>query len=106
MVEHYTYSVAWSQEDGAYIATVAEFPSLAAHGAAMSEALQELQFVVSEVVQDLRASGEPVPSPLSVHRYSGKFNVRIPPSLHRDLAVAAAQAGVSLNQLVLHKLSR
>ena len=37
--------------------------------------------------------------------YSGKFNVRIPKSLHAALASEAEAEGVSLNQLVLAKLA-
>lgn len=31
--------------------------------------------------------------------YSGKFNLRITPDLHRELSIEAAQEGVSLNDL-------
>lgn len=37
--------------------------------------------------------------------YSGKFNVRIPKSLHQKLSIEAEKEGVSLNQYVLYKLS-
>ena len=37
--------------------------------------------------------------------YSGKFNVRIPKSLHAALASEAESEGVSLNQLVVAKLA-
>jgi hypothetical protein len=37
--------------------------------------------------------------------YSGKFNVRVPKSLHAALASEAEAEGVSLNQLVLSKLA-
>jgi hypothetical protein len=37
--------------------------------------------------------------------YSGRFNVRIPKSLHAALASEAAAEGVSLNQLVVAKLA-
>ena len=37
--------------------------------------------------------------------YSGKFNVRVPKSLHAALASEAAAEGVSLNQLVVAKLA-
>jgi hypothetical protein len=39
------------------------------------------------------------------HEYSGKFNVRIPKSLHAALVSEAEAEGVSLNQLVLAKLA-
>ncbi|MGA2466873.1 MAG: toxin-antitoxin system HicB family antitoxin, partial [Thermodesulfobacteriota bacterium] len=38
-------------------------------------------------------------------RYSGKFMVRVPPEVHRNLAIRAAEAGVSLNRLASSKLS-
>jgi len=37
--------------------------------------------------------------------YSGKFNVRVPKSLHAALASEAQAEGVSLNQLVMAKLA-
>jgi predicted HicB family RNase H-like nuclease len=47
-----------------------------------------------------------VPEPIAVKRYSGKFMVRIPPDLHRRLAIEAAESGVSLNRLASDRLSR
>lgn len=38
--------------------------------------------------------------------FSGRFNVRIPPQLHADMAVAAAAEGKSLNQWVIEALGR
>src|SRR5947209_1684916 len=37
--------------------------------------------------------------------YSGKFNVRVPKSLHAALASEAEAEGVSLNQLIVTKLA-
>ena len=37
--------------------------------------------------------------------YSGKFNLRVPPPVHADLAVEAAARNKSLNQLILEKLT-
>ena len=49
--------------------------------------------------------GRHIPEP-SHQEYSGKFNVRLPKSLHRELADAAARDGVSLNQFVVMLLSK
>jgi hypothetical protein len=45
--------------------------------------------------------------PVGPHRreYSGKFNVRVPRSLHAALASEAEAEGVSLNQLIVAKLA-
>ena len=37
--------------------------------------------------------------------YSGEFRVRIPPQVHRSLAIEAAEQGVSLNRLASAKLA-
>lgn len=102
----YTYVVAWSADDEAYVARVAEFKSLAAHGDTAASALTEIQEVVKIVLIDLEENGEPIPQPLSETKYSGKFILRMTPSLHRRLAEQASLEGVSLNQFVNQNLAK
>ncbi|MBI4613628.1 MAG: toxin-antitoxin system HicB family antitoxin [Planctomycetes bacterium] len=104
MVKRYTYTIAWEDEDGVFVGRVLEFPSLAAHGTSAEKALQEIQKVVRQVIADLEEHEEDVPEPRSLGSFSGRFNLRIPSSLHRHLSVEASREGVSLNQLVLSKL--
>jgi predicted HicB family RNase H-like nuclease len=51
------------------------------------------------------ADNESIPEPLSVKKFSGKFQIRITPHIHRHLAIEAAEAGVSLNRLISAKLA-
>lgn len=104
-IEHYTYRVTWSPEDGEHVGLCAEFPSLSWLASSPEEALKGIRQVVAEAVADMQASGEPVPEPLAEKRYSGEFRVRIPPHLHRALALQAAENGVSLNRLASAKLA-
>ena len=104
--DRYTYRVTWSQEDEVYVALCAEFPSLSWLAEEPEEALRGIRQVVADVVADMRANQEPVPEPLAVKAYSGKFMVRVPPELHRQLALEAAEAGISLNRLATSKLTR
>ena len=101
----YVYSVVWSEEDEAFIGRVLEFPSLAAHGSTQAKALNEIRSVVEHTFEDLLESGEEVPEPLNKRPYSGKLVVRLPKYLHRQLAIEAAEEGVSLNQLISTKLA-
>ena len=103
--DRYTYRVTWSEEDEEYVALCAEFPSLSWLAAEPEAALRGIRLVVAEVVADMRTSGETPPEPLAVRLYSSKFMVRIPPEVHRKLAIEAAEAGVSLNRLASAKLS-
>jgi predicted HicB family RNase H-like nuclease len=50
-------------------------------------------------------SGYPIPMPLNTEKYSGKFVVRLPKSLHARLSIEAEREGVSLNQYTVYKLS-
>jgi len=102
---HYTYRVTWSPEDQEYIGLCAEFASLSWLAKTPEKALKGIQKIVADVVADLQASGEPVPVALAEKSYSGEFRVRIPPLLHRNLALMAAEQGVSLNRLASAKLA-
>lgn len=103
--DRYTYRVSWSEEDQEHVGCCAEFPGLSWLATTPELALQGIRRVVSSAVADLKRSGEPVPEPISVRNYSGKFMVRVPPGVHRTLALQAAESGVSLNRLVSSKLS-
>lgn len=104
-LDHYTYRVTWSPEDGEHVGLCIEFPSLSWLAETPEEALAGVRKVVAEVVADLEANGELIPQPLSEKHYSGEFRVRIPPELHRQLALMAAEQGVSLNRLASAKLA-
>jgi predicted HicB family RNase H-like nuclease len=104
-VDRFTYRVTWSEEDSEYVGLCAEFPSLSWLEATPEEALKGIRAVVRKVVADLKRNEEPVPEPISTRSYSGKFMVRVPPEVHRILAIQAAESGVSLNRLVSSKLS-
>ncbi|MDG4816805.1 toxin-antitoxin system HicB family antitoxin [Micromonospora sp. WMMD956] len=103
-ITHYTYRVTWSAEDREFVATCAEFPSLSWLASSQIEALQGLQDLLREVIADLAEQGEQVPQPIADRSYSGKFNLRVGESLHRELAIQAAEDGMSLNQYVIRKL--
>jgi len=103
--DHYTYRVTWSEDDQEYVGLCAEFPSLSWLASSPEAALRGVRRVVAEVVADMKRSRESIPEPLSSRKFSGKFMVRVPPDVHRELTVEAAEAGVSLNRLATVKLA-
>ncbi len=106
MNDRFTYRVTWSMEDNEYIGLCIEFPSLSWLDSEPEKALKGIRKMVAEVIADMEANGEPTPEPISTKKYSGNFLIRIPPELHRRLALEAAEAGVSLNRLASDQLSR
>ncbi|NDK15962.1 MAG: toxin-antitoxin system HicB family antitoxin, partial [Armatimonadetes bacterium] len=102
--DRYTYRVTWSEEDSEHVGLCAEFPSLSWLASTPEAALKGIRSVVGDAVADMAASAEPRPEPLAAKQYSGRLVVRVPPGLHRRLALEAAEAGVSLNRLASAKL--
>ena len=102
--DHYRYRVRWSNEDEAFIATIAEMPSLSWIADDQLEAFQGIQALVADVLDDMRATGEAPPEAIADRSYSGKFMVRLTPEAHRQLALDAAEQQVSLNHLVANRL--
>lgn len=100
----YTYRAQWSYEDRWYRGLCLEFPNLSANGLTTHEAIAAVEKLVTEELAMIRAADDTPPQSLTDHRYSGKFMVRVSPSLHARLVVEAAEQGVSLNQWVVQKL--
>jgi len=105
VAEKYTYRVIWSEEDQEHVGLCAEFPSLSWLDASQAGALRGIVEAVRGAVEDMARRREPIPKPLTARRYSGQFKVRIPPQVHRQLAIEAAESKVSLNRLVSAKLA-
>lgn len=103
--DYYTYRVIWSKEDQEFVGLCAEFPSLSWLATNKESAIRGITKIVANTLKDLKQGGEPVPQPLSLQDFSGKFMVRVPPLIHKNLATEASEAGVSLNRLVNSKLA-
>jgi predicted HicB family RNase H-like nuclease len=104
--DRYAYRVTWSEEDREYAGLCVEFPGLSWLAKSPEAALQGIRKLVDEAVRDIKSSGEVPPPPISGKNFSGKFMVRLPPEVHRDLALKAAEQKISLNRLISSKLSR
>jgi predicted HicB family RNase H-like nuclease len=103
--DRYTYRITWSKDDREFAGLCLEFPSLSWLAKTPESALKGIRRVVEKAVQDMEDNGESPPASISGKSYSGKFIVRIPPEVHRFLAIKAAEEGISLNRLVSAKLT-
>lgn len=59
----YRQEVAWSAEDGGYIATVPDLPGCSAFGATETDARREAVEAIRAWVSAAEAAGNPVPEP-------------------------------------------
>jgi len=87
--------------DGEYFAKVEELPGCMTEGSSLTEVLALIEDAKAGWLELALEDGTPIPEPTSpVRRYSGKFSVRLPRSLHRQLVERAKSDGVSLNQFI------
>jgi predicted RNase H-like HicB family nuclease len=101
----YSIQLAWSDEDEGYIATIPEFPNLSAFGENPEEAVKQAKQAANQMLEVLKEDHEELPAPRKAIEYSGQTRLRLPKSLHRALALEAEREGVSLNTLIVSKLS-
>ena len=105
-IDKYTYRVTWSDDDREYVGLCAEFSSLSWLADTPEKALRGIRKTVADVVSDMQKNDENIPDPIAIRNFSGKFMIRIPPDVHRKLAIQAAESGVSLNRIASSKLSQ
>jgi antitoxin HicB len=88
-----------------YIAEFLDLPGCSASGATVEEAYQRAQTAKQEWLRLSQEQGLPIPKPSRADEYSGRFLLRLPPSLHAILAERAKLQASSLNQYAVHLLS-
>lgn len=97
------------EEGGGYLASIPQLGSKAfcADGRTINKALEGLKQVKRLLFSDYLDRGVPIPEPEAETEslFSGKFVIRIPVTLHRELVETTRKQNISLNQLILHLLS-
>lgn len=98
-------SVIPEDEGGGYLASIPLLPGCMTDGETVEEAYTNLQDAKREWIIDMLDHGLPINEPNMKPRFSGRFVVRVPKTLHRLLAEESEREGVSLNQFVNNSLA-
>jgi predicted HicB family RNase H-like nuclease len=96
------------EEDGVcFEARIRELPDIAEYADTFEDAYALAIDAIETTAEALSEQGRSMPGPISEdNEFSGRITLRLPRSLHRDLAQGARQEGVSLNQLLVAVLSQ
>lgn len=96
------------ESDGSYFIKVKELPGCMSVGESIEEAYTMIEDAKSVWIRNNLDAGRviPVPENDEAKTYSGKFMIRISPTLHHELSDTAAKNSVSLNHLVTELLSQ
>jgi len=100
----YTLELSYDPEHAWFI-RVKELPGCTSQGDTPDEAVEMIKDAMQLWIQDALEEGSQIPEPRLDDDFSGKFNLRVPVSLHRKLSELADDQGVSLNTMCVTMLS-
>jgi antitoxin HicB len=100
------YHIELIPDEGEWVVAIPELPGCLSQGETPEEAIKMIREAQRLWLQVALEDGRPIPAPRPEEDYSGRFNVRVPRRLHRDLVRAAEAEGVSLNLFVATALAR
>ncbi len=105
------YSVLIKLEDvdgeSYFVGRAQEWPDVEVFEKDAKTAYEATLAIIDDLQRALREQGTEVPAPYKTEReYSGRFTVRTPRWLHRDLAEAAEREGASFNQYIATILAK
>ncbi len=89
-----------------YVAQIKDLSGCFTQGETLAETMMNIQEARELWIETAYEMGDPIPLPNNIVEYSGKLLLRMPKSLHRDLAHKAEVEAVSLNQYISSVLSR
>ena len=98
----YTLEVVRDESDNyaGWFARVVELPGCMTQADSFAELADMVKDAMVAWIETALEDGQTIPLPRSVEDYSGRFVIRIPKSLHRELVEMAEREGVSLNTYV------
>lgn len=103
-IEYYLKAVypvtVYAAPEGGYVAEIEDLPGCITEGETLEEVFQRIEDTRRAWIEIQYEDGAEIPLPRTEQQYSGRFLVRIPKGLHRQLAEEAKRQGVSLNQYV------
>lgn len=102
MIEYpFTIHKLSSVEGGGYMAEVLDLNGCIADGETVEEAIVNLEDAITSWIRTAQELGNPIPAPSDDSKFSGKWLVRTPKSMHRKLVELSKSEGVSLNTLTV-----
>ncbi len=102
----YRMEIVPDPDEGGFVISFPELPGCMTYGDTLEDALHNAEDAKREWFTAAIEEGAVIREPQETERYSGQFKLRIPKSLHRQIAIRARNEGVSMNQYCVYLLSK
>ena len=101
----YRMEIIPDKEEGGFIATFPDLPGCITVGDTIEAVIQNIVDAKRAWLEAELEIGAMIPEPEDLKEYSGQFKLRLPKSLHKQLAEHSKSEGVSMNQYCVYLLS-
>ena len=102
----YRMEVVPDLDEGGFVVSFPELRGCLTVGNTIEDACKNAEDAKAEWIAAAMEDGIEIPEPDRDEDYSGQFKLRIPRSLHRQLATEAKREKISMNQYCLYLLSQ
>ncbi|MDR7856505.1 toxin-antitoxin system HicB family antitoxin [Tissierella sp.] len=103
---NYKIEVVKEESEGGYVISIPELKGCITSSDDIEKGMELIEDAKWEWIKAAIESEYEIPEPNTLEKYSGQFKLRIPKSLHMDLAEQSKQEGISMNQYCLYLLSK
>lgn len=102
----YKMELVEDMDEGGYVVTYPDLPGCITYGDTIEKAVENAKDAKQAWMDAAFEMGITIPEPDALTSYSGQFKLRLPKSLHRQLAEHSKQEGISMNQYCLYLLTK
>jgi len=103
---NYKIEIVKDETEGGYVLSIPELKGCLTCADSLEKGMEMIEDAKKQWLTAALENGYEIPEPDLVENYSGQFKLRIPKSLHRELAQKSKQEGISMNQYCLYLLSK
>ena len=101
----YKMEIVPDKEEGGFVASFPDLPGCITIGDTIEEVIQNVIDAKKAWLEAELEVDTIIPEPEKLKEYSGQFKLRLPKSLHKQLAEQSKVEGVSMNQYCVYLLS-
>lgn len=94
------------EDEGGYVISIPELKGCITTAENIDEGMNLIEDARREWIIAAVESNYDIPEPRSTESYSGQFKLRLPKSLHMELAEKSKEEGISMNQYCIYLLSK
>ena len=102
----YRMEIIEDKDEGGFVISYPDLPGCITCSETIENAIANAVDAKRSWIEAALEDGIEIHEPDSLNNYSGQFKLRIPRSLHRDLAEHAQREGISMNQYCVYLLSK